>query len=248
MGNTLLTPTVIAKEALFQLENAMVMGNLVHRDYKKEFVKVGGTVTVRKPIIFNASNGATRVNQDVSEQSTTLTIGSRKHVSWNFSSQDLTLTIQEYAKRYIKPAMLALANQVDMDLCGLFNQIPKVTGTAGTTPANWSAAAGAGQKLDEGAVPQEDRHLVVNPAAYWTLAGSAIVSGAGNNIYNPAISKEAWQKAYLGKFANFDTYMAQNIDGSAKLSQGASYGTNTVNTTSVDGDTTLDIAAATSDS
>ncbi len=31
----ILTPSVIAKEALFQLENNLVMGNLIARDYEK---------------------------------------------------------------------------------------------------------------------------------------------------------------------------------------------------------------------
>jgi len=216
MANSLLTPNVIAKEALLQLENSMVMGNLVHRDFKKEFVKVGGTVTVRKPIIFNASDGATRVNQDISEQSTTLTVGSRKHVSWNFSSQDLTLTIDEYPKRYIKPAMSALANQVDMDLCSQFSSVYRAVGTAGTTPSTFASVAAAGQKLDEAACPPEDRRLVVNPAGYWSLAGSLLT------LYNQNIVKEAAQKGYLGRFANFETYMDQNI---TKQTKGVATGT-----------------------
>jgi hypothetical protein len=40
-SNTLITPTIIAKEALMQLKNNLVMGELVFRDYTKEFVKVG---------------------------------------------------------------------------------------------------------------------------------------------------------------------------------------------------------------
>ena len=47
--HTLLTPTIIAKEALMHLENNLVMGNLVHRRYKNEFQKVGGSITIRKP-------------------------------------------------------------------------------------------------------------------------------------------------------------------------------------------------------
>lgn len=45
MPNTILTPNVIANEALMVLKNNLVMANLVHRDYEKEFVKVGDTVT-----------------------------------------------------------------------------------------------------------------------------------------------------------------------------------------------------------
>ena len=37
MANTILTNALIAKEALIQLENQMVLGNLVHRGYEDEF-------------------------------------------------------------------------------------------------------------------------------------------------------------------------------------------------------------------
>ena len=85
MSNRTLTPEVIAKEALYQLRNNCVMGRLVHRDYRKEFVKKGDTVTIRKPVKFEVVDGATRQNQDVEEGATTITIDKRKHVSWQFS-------------------------------------------------------------------------------------------------------------------------------------------------------------------
>ena len=36
--NKLLTPQIIANEALMVLESNLTMANLVHRDYSKEFV------------------------------------------------------------------------------------------------------------------------------------------------------------------------------------------------------------------
>ena len=59
MANALITPSIIAKEALMQLENNLVMGNLVHRDYKREFVKIGDTVSIRRPVKFDVTDGAT---------------------------------------------------------------------------------------------------------------------------------------------------------------------------------------------
>ena len=56
MPNTILTPNVIANEALMVLKNNLVMANLVHRDYENEFVKVGDTVTARRPSKFVAKN------------------------------------------------------------------------------------------------------------------------------------------------------------------------------------------------
>ena len=181
MANVLINPSIIAKAALFQLENNMVMGDKVHREYKNEFVKIGDSVTIRRPTQFVVSDGATRVNQDVHEPTTSITIDQRKHVSWKFSAQDLTLTIEQYSERYIKPAMIQLANKIDLTLCQegalkFFN----VVGAAGTTPADFAALAAAAQRMDEMGIPDDmNRCLVLNPAARWTMADGlgAVVIG-----------------------------------------------------------------------
>ncbi len=129
----MLTPSVIAKEALMQLKNQLVFGKLAHRQYKKEFAKVGDTVTIRKPVKFQTTDGAVRQNQDVEEGSTSIKLDQRKHVSWNFSSQDLTLSIEEYSERYVAPAMLTLAQTVDVYGAALYRKIWNVVGTPGTT-------------------------------------------------------------------------------------------------------------------
>ena len=76
MADVILSPTVIAKEALAQLDNALVMGNQVHRDYETEFTeqKIGSSVTIRKPVQFSVSDGATLDLQDTQEGSLTLSV------------------------------------------------------------------------------------------------------------------------------------------------------------------------------
>lgn len=45
MPNTIITPTIVAKEALMRLKNNLVLGNLVYRGYSEEFAKgTGDTV------------------------------------------------------------------------------------------------------------------------------------------------------------------------------------------------------------
>ena len=73
---------------------------------------MGDTVSIRKPVKFSVTDGATASIQDVTESSTPFVINKRKHVAWSFTTQDLTLTIEEYSDRYIQPAMISLANQV----------------------------------------------------------------------------------------------------------------------------------------
>lgn len=212
MPQTIINPSIIAKEALFHLENNVIMGQKVHRQYKKEFVKIGNTVTIRKPVKFIATAGAARSNQDVIEETTSIVINNRQHVSWSFSSQDLTLTIEEYAERYIKPAMIALANTIDQALClegaeAFFN----ITGTPGTTPATFAVLSDTGQKMDEEPVPDDgNRCLILNPAARWAMANGLGGTGSGG-IFNADIVHEMVRRGRLGELANFDIYGDQNI-------------------------------------
>lgn len=205
MANSLLTPTVIAREGLMQLENNLVMGNLVHREYKNEFAKIGDSVTIRRPVKFQAVDGATLQKQDVLEGSTNITIDTRKHVAWDFSTQDLTLTIDQYSERYIKPAMITLAQQVESSLTGLYRDVWNFVGTPGTTPATFNALGAAGQRLDEGAVPETPRCAVFNPAAGWALADGL----KGTFVREKA--QTAIERAMVGQYAGFDTYKGQSI-------------------------------------
>lgn len=212
MANTIINPSIIAKEALFHLENNIIMGQKVHRQYKKEFVKIGDSVTIRKPVKFIAADGATRSNQNVIEETTSIVINNRKHVSWNFSTQDLTLTIEEYAERYIKPAMIVLSNTIDRALCvegaqEFFN----IAGTPTTTPGDFTALANVAQKMDEEPVPDDGmRCLVLNPAARWAMADGLGGQGSGG-IFNADIVHGMVRRGRLGMLANFDIYGDQNI-------------------------------------
>ena len=184
MANTIVTPSMIAKEALMQLENNLVLSNQVHREYKKEFTGgQGQTVSIRKPVKFYTADGATRVNQDVEEKTTSITIDQRKHVSWKFSTQDLTLSIEEYSERYIKPAAITLANTMDRAGYNLYRNVWNSVGTPGTTPSTFQDVAAAAQRLDEMAVSGDMRSMMLNPAARYAVAGGQLnLDSVGSTI------------------------------------------------------------------
>lgn len=207
MPDTLITPNMIAKEALFQLENNLVLGNLVHREYKNEFKGgQGGTVSIRKPVKFVTSNGAVRINQDVEEKTTTISVDQRKHVSWDFETQDLTLTIKDYSERYIAPAMITLAQTMDAAGFALYRNIWNSVGTPGVTPANFAAIGSVAQRMDEMAVPSDSRSLVVNPAANYAIAGNQTTLAAWDGKV-----KTAYESAVIGDIANLKTLSTINI-------------------------------------
>lgn len=207
MPNTPITPSLIAKEALMQLENNLVFANRVHREYKKEFTGgQGSTVSIRRPVKFNTSNGATLVKQDVEEKSTNIVIDQRKHVGWEFSTQDLTLSIEEYSARYIQPAAITLANTIDRAIATLYRSVWNSVGTPGTTPSSFAAIAAAAQRLDEMAVDGSMRTMALNPAARYAVAGNQTTLNAVGDK-----SKSAYQMAEIGNVATFDTYSTQNV-------------------------------------
>ncbi len=204
-SNTLLNPTIIAKEALMQLVNSMAMSRHVHTEYKNEFVKVGQTITIRKPNKFRATKSATRSNTDLSEPSTSLTVSTQAHVSWAFTSAQLTQTIEDYSKRYITPACAALGNQVDVDLCSLYKDVFNYVGTPGTTPASFKVLGDAQAVLDNEAAPSEGRVAILNPDAHWSLADAL------KGTFAPNVAKDIITKGYLGTIANLSLYMDQNV-------------------------------------
>ena len=220
MANTLITPSVIAKEALVQLDNNLVMGNNVHREYKKEFVKKGNSVSIRRPVKFTTTDGATLSKQDVEEANDSITIDQRKHVGWEFSTQDLTLTVEEYSKRYIQPAMITLANTMDRSLTNLYSSVWNHVGTPGSTPSSFANLALAPQRLDEMAVSSHMRKAVLNPAAGWSIAG------AQTGLYMQGKASTAYEEAQLGRIAGMDTYSTQNV---ASHTVGVATGTPLVN-------------------
>jgi hypothetical protein len=117
MPNTFLTPQIIAMEALAILKNNLVMADLVHSDYSSEFVKVGDTITVRKPAVLVAKDFAGNIDvQDLVEEGVAVKMDRFKDISVKLTSKQETLELKDFARQVIEPAMVALAEQIDSDL------------------------------------------------------------------------------------------------------------------------------------
>jgi hypothetical protein len=204
MTQSLLTPSVISKETLVMLENNLVAASKVNRKFENQFVKIGTTLTVRKPNRFKVSSGPALQIQNMVEPSTSITISNQKHVDFEFSSQELTLVVEEFSERYLQPASSELANQIDYDVLGNYASINNLVGTSGVVPATFAALGAVGQRMDELGMPQQDRCLILNPAAYWALANG--LSG----IFVRSVAEPAL-KGFLANIASFDIYEDQNI-------------------------------------
>jgi hypothetical protein len=211
MANTTLTADIIAKEAVMILDNNLVMAKQVFRGYEEDFAKrvngykIGDTLIIRKPADFTIRDGAVMNVQDVIEGTTQITANKRKGVDFQFTSQDLTLKIDQLSERVIKPAMVQLANQIDRDLMGLYVSVPSWVGTPGQVVKSYKDFAQAPERLDEGAVPTDERSAVLSPTDHWGLLGSQTA------LFIQDAARGAYRQGSLGMIGGVDTYMDQNV-------------------------------------
>lgn len=210
MPNSVITPTIFAKEATAILNNELVMAKQVYRGLESDFgnsingYEPGDTISMRKPTDFTVRDGATASNQDVVEGKVALTVDKQKGVDFSFTSKELTLNIKDLSERVIKPAMVQLANQVDRDLSALYSSVPNWVGTPGQTINSFADFARGPERLDELAVPQ-GRSAVLSPSDNWGLVGSQ------TNLYIQGAANSAYRKGSLGEIAGVDTMMSQNV-------------------------------------
>jgi len=209
--NVTLTADIIAKAAVMQLDNNLVMGKKVFRGYEEEFAKningyeVGSSITIRRPMDFTVRDGATMNVQDVTEGKLTMSVDQRKGVDFAFTSQDLTLNIKQLSERVIKPAMIQLANQIDRDLMALYAKVPNWVGTPGQTINSNQDFSKGPERLDELAIPMDGRCAVLSPADHWGLVG------AQTSLLNDKLVGDAYRNGSLGMIGGVDTYMSQNV-------------------------------------
>lgn len=186
MSNTLVTCSIVAKEALAILENMLSFSSMVNRDWEQEFTSnqsrgysPGTTINIKRPPRYTYRAGRVAVPQATVETTIPLTL-SQGGTDINFTGIERTLSLQQLEQK-LQAAMATVANEIDrqgLDLArtATFNCI----GTPGTLPTTQALAlaaiTGVNQRLDEMAAPRDrQRAFVMNPG----LNGAAIQGFAG---------------------------------------------------------------------
>ena len=241
MANSLLTIDMITRKSLEVLENNLVITRNVNRQYDDSFAvqgaKIGSTLRIRLPDRALVTDGATLSAQDDIEQFTTLTVASQKHIGLNFTSAELTMQLDDFAERVLKPRISQLAASIDADVCNSFLSIGNSVGTPGSTPSTSAVLLAAQQKLNEAAAVMSPRYATVNPAA-----NAGLVEGL-KGLFNPTdtISKQFKNGMMgMGVLGYEEINMSQSIKQFTTGSRGATGGTTSAAVT-VEGATTIAI-------
>jgi len=245
MSNSILTIDMITRKALEILENNLVLTRNVNRQYDDSFAvegaKIGSTLRIRLPDRALVTDGAALQVQDDNEQFTTLTVANQKHIGVNFTSAELTMQLDDFAERVLKPRISQLASSIDADVANAFKTIGNSVGTPGTTPSTSLVLLQAQQKLNENAAVMNPRYATVNPAA-----NAGLVEGM-KGLFNPTdtISKQ-FKNGMMGTgVLGFDEInMSQSIKQFTTGSRDASAATVTAAAVTSEGASTLSLSQA----
>lgn len=232
MANAIITPTIYTREAQRILENNLVFTKHVDRRYEDRFAvsgaKIGTTLNIRRPARYTTSSGAALGIQDFTESSVALLVNSQQHVDTNFTSQELTLSLDEFSRRVLKPKMAALANKIDYDGLTLYQSVHNTVGTPGTTPASAATILAAGRKLNEEAAPMDDdRALIIDSAA-----NASMVDTLKGLFQSSDKIADQYESGNMGMALGFKWSIDQNVNthtvgplGGTPLIAGAGQGT-----------------------
>lgn len=211
MANNVLTPTMITREAVRVLINNLAMTSQVNRDYNDQFgvtgAKIGTTVNVRKPARYSGRTGAALSLEDHIETNVPVTLSTQYGVDVNFTSQDLTVSLDDFSQRVLAPALANVGNKIDHDGALLYKSVANWYGTPGTVPNTALAYLTAGTLLDDEACPRDSqRAAVINP-----IAQATIVDALKGLFQSGEKISDQYEQGTMGIALGYKFSMDQNI-------------------------------------
>lgn len=149
----------ITDEALVSTKNHCILTRYVDRQYDKLWGqggnKRGTTINLRYPPQYELRRGDKAQTQGSQESFFPVTLGTPIGVDLDFTSQELLLTVDNFMKRFVRPAGLPIGNGVDADIAQQFKKIANTVGTPGVVPTSLDTYLSATEKLAAAGAPVE---------------------------------------------------------------------------------------------
>ena len=191
------------------LHNELVFTKTINRQYDSSFArsgaKNGGTLLIRNPNEFTIRSGQVMDTQDVEETTQTLTLATQRGVDINFSSVELTLSLDDFAERILKPAMSRLAAEIDkVNIAACYPYVANTYYTTITSAPGLVDIRGARARLNQFLAPSSDRILMCE-----SLAANSIMS-VGQAFVQPsgAIARQ-YERGLIGDLYGFKFYESE---------------------------------------
>jgi hypothetical protein len=242
-SNTILTASVIAKEALAIIhEETNFITNI--KRYDSEWntnvngYKKGETVRIRKPAQFTVVTATGLAATDFEEPEVSLQLSNQPHVDVSFTSKELTLELSEFSDRVLRPAMAKLASYVENDALSMVNEVGNAVHSG--SALNWKNIVSGSAILDQHGAPRSGRCMLINP-----ITQVNIVDATKGLFQDSGELAKQYKEGRMGRASGYDFYTNAKIptlvngDATTAVDLAESWPT-----TSTSGEGVVDLSAA----
>jgi hypothetical protein len=215
---TALTPTAVTRKALQILHQKLNFIGTINRQYDDSFAKsgakIGDSLKIRLPNEYTVRTGATHSAQTVAEVSTTLQVATQKGVDLDFTSDDLTLDIDDFSARVLDPAVSVLAAAIEADAYSMYKQVYNVVDADATAVAFLHFLQGRQQLNENLAPPDQNRAAMLSPTH-----STKLVDALKGLFQDSNAIKQQYREGMMGRTAGFDfyenTHVSDHLTGTA---------------------------------
>lgn len=218
MASTYLTVSKITRRSLDILHQASTFCTSIDRQHDGSFEmspKGGGTLRIREPNEYTVTTGATLSAQETTESSVSLVVGTQKHVGIYFLASDLMLSIDDFADRFLDPAISVLAANVEGPLLqDLTLDVPNLVDNDGNALTFKNILDGGAVMSNNLAPMDRNRHALLSTGHTATIVDS--LKGLFNS--QSAVSNQ-YRTGQMGETGGFmfaqSTHVSNHTTGTA---------------------------------
>lgn len=206
MASNILTIDQITRESLRILHQKLNFVTNIHTEYDDAFAKdgakIGNTLRIRLPMSYATGTGATMAtttDADSLQSQVTLTVNTQRHVPMRFTSNEMTMKIDDFSSRHLEPAMARLAALIENDALSMAN---KATNTVyASTDVGFDDVMNGRAMLQKALAPSDNRYACLDPQGMVDL----VVDNKSLFQASDQIGKQ-YKEGTMGRFAGFDFY------------------------------------------
>jgi len=227
MANSILTPTAVTRKALQILHQKLNFVGNINRQYDDSFAKsgakIGSQLKIRLPNQYTVRTGATLTTQDTTENSTTLSVATQKGVDTTFTTNELTLSLDDFSSRILEPAMAVLAANIEADALSMVKDVYQNVNNIGA-PITLNKVLGGRKALTDALAPSDKRKLLLN-----TQDNLDLVDSLKGLFQDGSTIAKQYREGMVGSTAGFGDIYENTLIANQTTGTAASATTYTVN-------------------
>jgi hypothetical protein len=203
-------PEIWANESLMILQNNMIMGNLVHRDFEDEVANFGDVVNTRRPNDFTGQRKTDSDDitvQDAQAPNIPVPLDQHFHTSFLIRDGEESKSFKDLVQIFLEPAVISLAQSVDQVLTAqAYNFLPNVAGGLGAGGSK-SGVISARKTMTNNKAPLQGRNLVIGACT------EADLLNIDEFVTADKVGDEgtALREGSLGRKYGFNIFVDQNV-------------------------------------